>query len=1017
MALIVKKFGGSSVATPEKIMAIAERIATEKKDDKIVVVVSAMGDTTDDLINLAKSTIRNSDVNEKVYRREMDMLLSTGEQVSIALLAMAFNKIGFKAVSMTGLQAGIATNKVYNKAKIQVINPKRVLEELNNGNIVIVAGFQGYNADGDITTLGRGGSDTTAVALAAALRADYCEIYTDVDGIYSTDPRIVSTARRMKEITYSEMLEMARLGAGVMHPRSVELGEHYGIPIHVRSTFTKEPGTFIRGEYTNIMEEKEFVIRGVTHDTNVAKVAVLGVPDKPGIAYKIFSALATANIDVDMIVQSVRNTDEHIIDMMFTVAKSDSGQVRTILKGLDKEIVISDLLIEENVTKVSVVGAGMLGNPGTAANVFGALADAGINIEAISTSEISISCLICEGKEKEAVNAIHARRNNTRMIRSDIRNIAIIAHVDHGKTTLVDAMLKQSGVFRSNEQVAERVMDSNELERERGITILAKNTAIMYQGVKINVVDTPGHADFGGEVERVLNMVDGVLLVVDAFEGPMPQTKYVLRKALAKKLKPIVVINKIDRNDQRSVEVIDEVLELFIELEADDEQLDFPVVYTSARDGVAKLDMDSDSPNLTPLFECLLTAIPCPTGEIDSSLQVMITTLDYDDYVGKIAIGRVVRGQVTSGQNVLIINSEKSIKGKIARLYLYEGLKRVEVKQASLGDIIAIVGLEEVTIGDTIADVENAESLPGISVDEPTLSMTFSVNTSPFAGKEGEYVTSRHVRDRLLKEVQTNVSLKVKETDSPDTFEVAGRGELHLSILIETMRREGYELEVGKPKVIYKEINGQVHEPIEFLSIDVPQEFMGAVMESLGARRAELVNMTELAGYLRLEFTIPARGLIGFRSGFLTDTKGTGIMNHVFHGYSPFKGDVPGRTRGALVAFAAGETTVYGIHSLEDRGVMFISPGQAVYEGMIVGENSRESDMDVNPCKKKHVTNMRASGSDEAVRLTVPRLLTLEQALEYINDDELVEITPQNIRLRKAILDRHTRGRERKNAQ
>ncbi|HMM21873.1 MAG TPA: translational GTPase TypA [Selenomonadales bacterium] len=603
------------------------------------------------------------------------------------------------------------------------------------------------------------------------------------------------------------------------------------------------------------------------------------------------------------------------------------------------------------------------------------------------------------------------------MQRDDLRNIAIIAHVDHGKTTLVDAMLKQSGVFRSNEQVMDRVMDSNELERERGITILAKNTAVMYKGAKINIVDTPGHADFGGEVERVLNMVDGVLLLVDAFEGPMPQTKYVLRKALAQHLRPIVVINKIDRPDQRVEDVLDEVLELFIELEANDDQLDFPVVYAAARDGIAKLAMDDEGEDLRPLFELLLTSIPAPRGDIDGPLQIMVTTLDYDDYVGRIAIGRVMRGRIQSGQTVAVLNGDTETRVKLGRLYVYEGLKRTEVKEAALGDIIAITGLDDVNIGDTIADPDRPEALPAIKVDEPTLSMVFSVSTSPFAGREGQYITSRHIRERLFKEVETNVSLRVNETDSPDAFEVAGRGELHLSILIETMRREGYEFQVGKPKVIFKEINGKRCEPMELLTIDVPQEFMGAVMEALGTRRAELINMVELAGYLRMEFVIPARGLIGFRSEFLTNTKGNGIMHHLFHGYAPFKGDITGRTRGALVAFEAGETTTYGIHSVQDRGIMFVVPGQAVYEGMIVGENAREMDMDVNPCKKKHVTNMRSSSADEALRLTSPKILSLEQALEWINDDEAVEVTPKSIRLRKAVLDRQTRGRERKSAQ
>lgn len=603
------------------------------------------------------------------------------------------------------------------------------------------------------------------------------------------------------------------------------------------------------------------------------------------------------------------------------------------------------------------------------------------------------------------------------MKRDDLRNVAIIAHVDHGKTTLVDAMLRQSNVFRANEQLTERVMDSNDLERERGITILAKNTAVMHNGMKINIVDTPGHADFGGEVERVLNMVDGVLLLVDAFEGPMPQTKYVLRKALAQDLQPIVVINKIDRPDQRVEDVLDEVLELFMELDANDQQLDFPVVYCAARDGIAKLAMEDESDNLEPLFKMLIESIPAPEGDFDGPLQIMVTTLDYDDYVGRIAIGRIVRGRVQSGQNVIVTNGDTVTKAKISRLYAYEGLKRTEVKDAYMGDIVAMTGLDNVNIGDTVADIDQPEALPSIKIDEPTLAMIFSVNNSPFAGREGQFVTTRHLRDRLFREVETNVSLRVDETGSPDAFEVAGRGELHLAILIETMRREGYEFQVGKPKVIFKQINGKRCEPMELLTIDVPQEFMGTVMEALGTRRAELVNMVELAGYLRLEFVIPARGLIGFRSEFLTSTKGNGIMHHVFHGHAPFKGEIPGRTRGALVAFEAGETTAYGINTVQDRGVMFIVPGQSLYEGMIIGENTRESDMEINPCKKKHVTNMRSSNTEEAVRLSPPRILSLEQALEYINDDEQVEVTPKSIRLRKSILDRHTRGRDRKQQQ
>ena len=599
----------------------------------------------------------------------------------------------------------------------------------------------------------------------------------------------------------------------------------------------------------------------------------------------------------------------------------------------------------------------------------------------------------------------------------NLRNIAIIAHVDHGKTTLVDAMLRQSHVFRSNEQVSDRVMDSGDIERERGITILSKNTAILYDGIKINIVDTPGHADFGGEVERVLNMVDGVLLLVDAFEGPMPQTKYVLRKALEQKLKPIVVINKIDRPDQRVDDVYDEVLELFMELDADDDQLDFPVIYATARDGVAKFKMEDESDTLEPLMQTIVKAIPAPQGDADGPLQMMVTTLEADDYVGRVAIGRIIRGSVRPNQNVVVISGDHETKAKVGKVYVYQGLKRVDADVAGMGEIVALTGLGDVSIGYTVADAENPEALPAINIDEPTLSMTFGVNTSPFAGREGQFVTSRHLRDRLFKEIETNVAMRVEETDSADVFKVSGRGELHLSILIEQMRREGYELQVGKPEVVYKTINGQKCEPMENLTVEVPQEYMGAVMEALGTRKAELSNMTELSGYIRMEFFIPARGLIGFRSELLTSTKGNGIMNHIFHGYVPYKGDMSGRSHGSLVAFEQGETTGYGIFSLQDRGTMFISPGQQVYEGMIVGENSRDIDMDINPCKKKNVTNMRTSASDEAIRLTPPRILSLEQALEYINDDELVEVTPENIRLRKAILDRTARGRAAKNAR
>ena len=598
------------------------------------------------------------------------------------------------------------------------------------------------------------------------------------------------------------------------------------------------------------------------------------------------------------------------------------------------------------------------------------------------------------------------------MIRNDIRNIAIIAHVDHGKTTLVDAMLKQSGVFRANEHVEERVMDSNDLERERGITILSKNTAVMHDGVKINILDTPGHADFGGEVERVLNMVDGVLLLVDAYEGPMPQTKYVLRKALEAHLKPIVVINKIDRPDQRVEEVVDEVLDLFIELNADEDQLEFPVVYASARNGIAKLNMEDDNNNLEPLFKVILENIPAPDVDTEAPLQMLVNTLDYDNFIGRIVVGRVMRGTIHNGETVALMNEDKIRPGKIGRLYAYQGLKRVEVEEAKAGDIVALMGLQDAEIGETIADKDNPQALKGIKIDEPTLSMVFYVNNSPFAGKEGEYVTSRHIRDRLFKEAETNVALRVEETDSPDAYKVSGRGELHLSILIETMRREGFELQVGKPKVImHRDETGTLQEPMEALTIDVPQDYMGAVMEGLGLRKAELQNMTEMAGYLRMEFKIPARGLIGFRNQFLTDTKGNGIMNHVFAGYEDYKGEIPGRTRGSLVAFESGETTSYGIGNAQERGTMFVIPAEKIYEGQLVGENSREDDMDVNPCKKKHVSNMRASGSDEAIRLIPPRTFSLEQALEHINEDELVEVTPKSIRMRKKVLNRLERGK------
>ena len=598
-----------------------------------------------------------------------------------------------------------------------------------------------------------------------------------------------------------------------------------------------------------------------------------------------------------------------------------------------------------------------------------------------------------------------------------IRNLAIVAHVDHGKTSLIDVLLRQAQVFRENEQVAERVMDSNDLERERGITILSKNTAIFYKGVKINIIDTPGHSDFSGEVERVLNMADGVLLLVDAFEGVMSQTRYVLRKALEHKLKPIAVINKIDRPDARIDEVNDEILELFMELGADDEQLDFPVIYTSAKLGIAKKSIDDDSKDLKPLLDTILAEIPAPQGELDAPLQMVVTTLEANDYVGKLAIGRIHRGKIKGGEVVALMSEHEIKKAKVGKVFTYDGLNRVEVAEASMGEIIAITGLGDISIGDTIADVDNPEALPAIRVDEPTLSVTFGVNTSPFAGREGQFVTSRHIRDRLFKEAQTNVALRVEETDSADVFKVSGRGELHLSILIETMRREGYEMQIGKPEVVYKVIDGKKLEPIENLTVEVPQEFMGTVMELLGRRKAEMQDMSEVAGYMRINFLIPARGLIGFRSELLTSTKGNGIMHHFFHSYEPYKGDITGRNRGSLVAFEEGTTTGYGIFNLQDRGIMFIEPNQKVYEGMIVGENSREVDIDINPCKQKHLTNTRTSSSDEAIRLVPPKIMSLEQALEYINDDELVEVTPSSIRLRKAVLDRTTRGRAAKNAR
>lgn len=599
------------------------------------------------------------------------------------------------------------------------------------------------------------------------------------------------------------------------------------------------------------------------------------------------------------------------------------------------------------------------------------------------------------------------------MQRQDIRNVAIIAHVDHGKTTLVDAMLRQSGTFRANEQVQERVMDSNDLERERGITILSKNTAVQYKGVKINIVDTPGHADFGGEVERILGMVDGVILVVDAFEGAMPQTRYVLKKALARGLKAVVVINKIDRPDARVEEVVDEIIDLFLSLSADDDQLDFPVVYASARQGIAGLELSDMKDNISPIFEVILNTVPAPSGNAEGPFQMGISTLDYDEYVGRMAVGKIMRGTAHVNQQVVLCKTDGKIaRGKIARLYTFSGLKRKDEMEVSAGELVSIVGLDDINIGETICDPEHPEALPMIKVDEPTLSMNFMVNNSPFAGREGTYVTSRHLRDRLMRELEKNVSLRVTDTDSPDSMEVAGRGELHLSILIETMRREGYEMQISKPKVITKVVDGILVEPIEYLVLDLPEDTMGPVMELLGPRKAEMKNMHHLTdGQIRLEFTIPARGLIGFRSDYLTLTKGYGIMNHVFHNFEEYKGDIGGRSRGVLVAWEDGVATPYALHALGDRGIMFIDPTIEVYRGMIVGENTREDDIDVNVCKKKHMTNMRSASADESLRLEPPRKLTLEQAMEYIEDDELVEVTPHSIRMRKKILDATARYR------
>ena len=599
------------------------------------------------------------------------------------------------------------------------------------------------------------------------------------------------------------------------------------------------------------------------------------------------------------------------------------------------------------------------------------------------------------------------------MNNQNIRNVAIIAHVDHGKTTLVDALLKQSHVFRANEQVDERIMDSNDIEKERGITILSKNTSVMYNGTKINIVDTPGHADFGGEVERVLKMVDGVLLLVDAFEGPMPQTREVLKKSLALNLKPIVIINKIDRPGAEPLKVVDKVLELFIELNANDEQLDFPVIYASAKNGIAKMHLEDESDNVNCIFDTIISSIEPPKCDMDGSMQMLVSNIDYDDYLGRIAVGRIERGTINNGMSVAVCKQDKTENGKIAKLYTYEGLKRVEKESVSAGDIVCVSGIADINIGDTICDINNPEKIPFVDIDEPTVSMTFSVNNGPFAGKEGQFVTSRHIRDRLMKELERNVSLRVKETSSADSFEVCGRGELHLSVLIENMRREGFELLVSRPKVIFKEIDGVKCEPMERLVVNVPDDCIGNVIEKLGRRKAEMLNMEPAeAGHTKVEFKIPARGIIGYRTEFLTDTKGEGTMNSTFECYEPYKGDIQARTRGVLVAFEQGTSVTYGLYNAQERGELFIGAGVEVYEGMIVGINSRNEDISINVCKEKHLTNTRASGSDDALRLVPPIKLSLEKAIEFIQDDELVEVTPKSIRLRKKILDSKTRERE-----
>ncbi len=606
--------------------------------------------------------------------------------------------------------------------------------------------------------------------------------------------------------------------------------------------------------------------------------------------------------------------------------------------------------------------------------------------------------------------------NNMKTKREDVRNIAIIAHVDHGKTTLVDELLKQSGVFRENQAVEERVMDSNDIERERGITILSKNTAVYYHGTKINIIDTPGHADFGGEVERVLKMVNGVILVVDAFEGAMPQTKFVLRKALELSLPVIVCINKIDRPEARPNEVIDEVLELFMDLDASDEQLDCPFVYASAKSGVAVLDLTDEERDMKPLFETILDYIPAPEGDPKADTQVLISTIDYNEYVGRIGIGKVDNGTIKVGMDAVVVNEhdpDRQEKVRISKLYEFDGLNKVDVKEASIGSIVAISGIADISIGDTICSPENPSAIPFQKISEPTIAMQFIVNDSPFAGLEGKYVTSRHLRDRLFRELNTDVSLRVEESDSTDSFKVSGRGELHLSVLIENMRREGYEFAVSKAEVLYKkDENGKLLEPMEIAYIDVPDEFTGTIIEKLSQRKGELQNMgTSNGGYTRLEFLIPARGLIGYRGEFLTDTKGNGIMNTAFEGYAPFKGDIQYRKSGSLIAFETGESVTYGLFGAQERGILFIGPGEKVYSGMVIGQNAKTDDIEVNICKTKHLTNTRSSSADEALRLTPPKILSLEEALDFIDTDELLEVTPKSLRIRKKILDPKMRKR------